>query len=406
MHGVREINGGQRPPKPTLSSEFRLVTACIRWPPSETRTEAIRKASSKPLDWSRVLRVAKRHQVIGLVHDGLTRARKEVPTDIATAFSTQAGLLVREDLALAAEAARLQRSFDEAGLPLLFVKGTSLALLAYGKLGLRSAKDIDLLVPYEWLGAATALLARSGYYRVDPPTDTSAATMRLLMPLRKDLDYVHESNGRHIELHWRLFLNPLAMDETSIFADSRIVALAGSTGLRTLGDEDLFTYLCVHGARHWWYQLKWLADVGAVLANAKDDLERFYRAAEERSARRPAAQAMLLCQQLLGTPLSATFSEELAKTPRADWLQRTALNAMDVSCGDREPRKSRFGTTRGSLSVLLLGEGWRYRLAELRQLLIVATDVSMVPLPKGLWFLYPILRLPLWVWRNLLPNTR
>ena len=38
------------------------------------------------------------------------------------------------------------------------------------------------------------------------------------MPLRKDLGFVHQATGLRIELHWRLFLNPHAMAETSIMA--------------------------------------------------------------------------------------------------------------------------------------------------------------------------------------------
>ena len=90
------------------------------------------------------------------------------------------------------------------------------------------------------------------------------------MPLRKDLGFVHEATGLRIELHWRLFLNPHAMAETSIMAASRVVPLAGAAGLRTLGEEDLFAYLCMHGALHWWNRLKWLADVNALLAATPD----------------------------------------------------------------------------------------------------------------------------------------
>ena len=70
---------------------------------------------------------------------------------------------------MAAEAVRLQRLFDDAGLPVLFLKGASLAAVAYGNLGLRSAKDIDLLVSPETLVPATALIVRAGYRRLDPP---------------------------------------------------------------------------------------------------------------------------------------------------------------------------------------------------------------------------------------------
>ena len=55
--------------------------------------------------------------------------------------------LVRENLAMAAEASRLQRLFDEACLRVLFLKGSSLAMLAFGNIGLTGSQDIDLLVP-------------------------------------------------------------------------------------------------------------------------------------------------------------------------------------------------------------------------------------------------------------------
>ena len=68
---------------PLFSPEFRLVAACAMWPPSDRRTEAIRTAAAGPLDWPRFLRVARRHQVIGLVHEGLTQVRPDVPPEIA-----------------------------------------------------------------------------------------------------------------------------------------------------------------------------------------------------------------------------------------------------------------------------------------------------------------------------------
>ena len=87
------------------------------------------------------------------------------------------------------------------------------------------------------------------------------------------------------------------------------------------------------------------------------------------------------------------------------WLEATALNAMTTGQGEREPREERFGTTRGSLSTFLLNRSWRYWLAELSVHLNNQTDVLTVPLPERLRFLYPMLRLPLWVWRHTVQHT-
>jgi hypothetical protein len=302
---------------------------------------------------------------------------------------------------MAAEALRLQRLFDEAGLPVLFVKGASLAMLAFGNLGLRGGDDIDLLVSWETLPAATALLASAGYHRFDPPTDMNDTQLQLLLAIRKDLGFVHQVSGLRIELHWRLFLNPHAMAENSIMAASRLVPLGGSAGLRTMGEDDLFAYLCLHGALHSWYRLKWLADVNALLAVCSDDdIQRLMRAAEIRGAERAVKQALLLCQQLLGISLPDRLMSQLNKSAMTRWLAATALNAMTVGGGEYEPRGQPFGTTRGSLSTFLLSRSWRYRLAELRVHLINQTDVLTVTLPTWLRFLYPVLRLPLWIRRH------
>jgi Uncharacterised nucleotidyltransferase len=198
-----------------------------------------------------------------------------------------------------------------------------------------------------------------------------------------------------------LFLNPHAMAEDSITAASRVVPLSTAAGLRTLGEEDLFAYLCMHGALHWWNRLKWLADVNALIVSTpEDDVERLVRAAEARGAGRAAAQALLLCRRLLGTPLPARLVAMLEKSATVRWLEATALSAMTSGQGEQDPHDVRFGTTRGSLSTCLLSRSWRYRLAELNLHLTNQTDVLTMPLPERLRFFYPLLRLPLWVWRH------
>lgn len=384
-----------------FSPEFRLAAACSMWPVSDHQTQAISAATAGPFDWLRFLRVARRHQVINLVHEVLTPARADVPPNIVREIGTEAMTLVLENLALAHEAMRIQHLFDQADLPVLFVKGAALAVLAFGNLSLRSGQDIDLLVPYETLPAATALITRAGYRRFDPPPHISDAQLRLIMPLRKDLGFVHQLTGTRVELHWRLFLNPHAMTEASTMAASRVVPLAGVRGVRTLGEEDLFAYLCLHGALHWWYRLKWLADINALLAGSPEDsVERLIRAAEVRGTGRAAAQALLLCRRLLGTPLPDRLMATIAESATVRWLEATALNAMTTGQGELEPREGPFGTTRGSLSTFLLRRDWRYWLAELKLHMTNPTDVLTVALPGRLRFLYPLLRLPLWVWRH------
>ena len=84
-----------------------------------------------------------------------------MPPEIVQEIRAQAATLVRDNLDMARESLRLQRLFDDADLPVLFVKGAALAILAFGNLGLRSGQDIDLLIPYrDAAGGDGAHLAR------------------------------------------------------------------------------------------------------------------------------------------------------------------------------------------------------------------------------------------------------
>jgi hypothetical protein len=386
---------------PSPSREFLLAAACSIWPPSGRRTAAIRDAAAGPIDWERFLRVVRRHRVVGLVNDGLNRSQITLPPDIAQRIAEQASQLTRQNLELAAEGVKLQRLFSDAGLPVLFIKGVILSQLAYGNLGLRPCKDLDLFIPNEMLGKATEVIELVGYRRFEPPAGLSDARMQLLVSTRKDFGYLHEKSHFEVELHWRLLSNPHFMTETTIISSSRMALFTANTGLRTLGEEDLFSYLCAHGALHWWHQLKWVADIGALLeCGPEDHVERLYRAAEARGVGKAAAQAILLSKRLLGTRVPKQLITKLQASLTVRWLEATALRALTGGNGEVEPADLALGTTRGSLSSFLLGRNWQYWLAEAKLHLICQADVLTISLPERLWFLYPIFRLPLWLWRQ------
>jgi hypothetical protein len=390
---------------PLFSPEFQLAAACSIWPPSDYRTQTIRKAASKVLDWDLFLRVVVRHGVIGLANDGLRQVNGGVPAPLLATIHTKAVALARRNLILAAEGLRLQLILSQAGVPVFFVKGVALGVLAYRNLAIRESKDLDLLVSPESFARAASLMEEAGYERFEPPITTNKKQLNRLRPLRKDFGYIHHNTQLQIELHWRLFLNPHFIAENLLIASSRIAPVAEATGLRTLDDEALFAYLCGHGALHWWHELKWLADVGALLASySEDDVAHLYRAAEKYGVGRPAAQAILLCHRLLGANVPSHLVASLRKSASVRWLEATALHAMTAGSGAIAPSDLRFGTTRGSLSSFLLKSDSRYWLAELRIHLTSQADVLALNLPERLQFLHPFLRMPLWLWRHALQH--
>jgi hypothetical protein len=376
---------------------FRLACACCIWPPSSRRDAQVR-AAAEGVDWARFLRVLTRQRVAGLARDALTAAAVPLPAEVDQRLTALAQGGAMRALALAAESVRLRRLLDAERLPALFIKGAALAELAYRSLGLKSARDIDLLVAPGDAVRAFELLQREGYVVTAPASDFKPAQMQLVFEMHKDLELHHPGRGLNLELHWRLIDNPVLLREIGLGSATQEVPVLGGS-LRTLGDAELFAYLCVHGASHCWFRLKWLADLNAWLAGRREDeIVGFYRYAERLGVEPCAGQALLLCNRLLGLPLPAALAPAL-QARRLRMLVDVALDAMAGRDAEIELAQRPFGPFRTLPAQFFRGRGVAVFVAQCGLLFRNLDDMLMYPLPRALHFLYPLLRLPFWLLR-------
>ena len=378
--------------------EFVLACACCGWPLTDARLRAVRDAAASISDWDKFLRVVDRHRIAGLVHNALARAEVGVPQHIKAGLASRAQEIAAHNLLTASETIRLQRLFDEKEIPVLFVKGATLAQLAYGSLSLKHALDIDFLVLPKHAQAAHTLLEDNGYAPLSGPLDDRQR--RALFHGATQAGLVHKTTGLKIEMHWALMENPKLLAGVDALSPTQAVFLSPGHGVRTLANDDLFAYLCAHGAYHAWMRLKWLADLSAFISSMPHpDIERLYRHADAKGAGLCAGQALLLCEELLGLALPAPLAQELHGSKRLLHLSDLALDALIGKDGETEVMDRPFGTLRISFSHFLLGRGLRYGLAQWRTILMTPRDVIDYPLPSFLYFAYPVLRIPLHLWR-------
>jgi hypothetical protein len=201
---------------------------------------------------------------------------------------------------LAAETIRLQNLLNTSGIPVIILKGAVLEQLAYGSLATKQTRDIDLLVPPGCAELALRVLEGNGYALALPAKTLNAVQRRALIRYGREIELVDARNNLKVELQWRVVDNPLLLKGIDAHAATQHVILAEGVMLRTLAPDDLFAYLCVHGACHSWSRLKWLADLNALLVSTHADIEHVYRYAQRIGAGACAAQALLLCERLLG----------------------------------------------------------------------------------------------------------
>jgi hypothetical protein len=129
---------------------------------------------------------------------------------------------------LAEELARLLGLLGEAGIPVIPLKGVTLAQSLYGDAASRVCADIDILVPPNTVPEALGLIRASGYR-----DDFREPFFRdLVMRYGRHYDVVREDRALsyRLELHWKFLHNSSKNDEaiTDLWAEVPQGLLRGS----------------------------------------------------------------------------------------------------------------------------------------------------------------------------------
>lgn len=345
--------------------EFDLLVACCRRPATPQAGDEVRRLAAG-IDWGHFLKVAARQRVEGIAFDALRRAGAALPREAEAKLAAAAGAIARDNLFQAAEALRLGEALAAAGVDHLFVKGLTLNLLAWGSLALKRAVDIDILVDPDAYEAAIEVMAAAGYRCVLPESSDRAEILRHA-ETAKDSGW-RSPAGIAVELHKRLTPNPVLLPTLDVKSPRQTVEIAPGISLPTFAGDELVAYLMVHGGLTAWSRLKWAADLAALLAGADTaEIDRLYARAIGLAPGRSAAQALLLCNRLFGTPLSPALAERLRGDLVARYLEKAALKTMGKGGAATELDAHLFGTARLNLSILFLHRGWRFKATELRR---------------------------------------
>ena len=316
----------------------------------------------------------------------------ELPREIRETLSTATSAIAAQNLELTAASIRLKRDCDAANIPVLFVKGLTLGQLAYRDISLKMGWDIDILVPPERLKDAVAILEKHGYQHVIPAPPIERDQLADWHGIWKESVW-RDPSGIHVELHTRLADNRALIPRIDCHSPRQDVEVLGHV-LPTLQTDELFAYLCVHGASSSWFRLKWIADLAALISPYEgEEIERLYRASQRLGAGRAAAQALLLAAHLFDTKVPADLAWEMRSDRINIWLFAGAMRKLAGRTVATELDQVRLGTA--SIHVMQLGllPGWKYKFSEIWRQAATPEDMLKWRLPAALHFLYPVLRL-------------
>jgi len=202
-------------------------------------------------------------------------------------------------LRLTAELLRLMDRFTSEGIGSLVVKGPVLAMQAYGDPAMRSYGDLDLLVRQRDIRRATELMSAAGYVAAVPLSAIDAGKIPgqyLFSNLNSKL--IVELHNEHT---LRYFPRPLPLED---FFTRQIRVLLDAHKVPALSVEDELVLICIHGAKHFWERLMWIADVAALVSRQTGvDWERVADSARGVGAERMLHTGLRLASDLLKTQL-------------------------------------------------------------------------------------------------------
>ena len=297
--------------------EEKLLILSARTRLGEEDTARVRALLCEDLDWDYLLRMAFQHSTLPLLHKTLLPAHAEgLPKPFADELRAYFHGNALRNMVLTRELLALVDGLEALHIPSLPFKGPALAVTAYGDLSLRQFGDLDLLVQKKHLEEAEAFFFSRGYRSREPQTGNKHLK-RLRVFLRGYHHKLEKGDGEVLlEPHWRVEGRHLGFrfDMKSLWGRLEKVNLGGRE-VYAMPPEDLLLVLCVHGSRHLWRRLSWIADVGELVRNVTLDWDRILAGAEETRSRRMLHLGLLLAEGVLGAPLPGEVEAQAQADP-------------------------------------------------------------------------------------------
>jgi hypothetical protein len=263
-------------------------------------------------DWRELLARAEQQGVLGLLAKQLKDLNPPPRAEIREAVREWQRRQTVLTLSLTAEMFCLLERFAALGIDVLVTKGPVLSVRCYGDPGMRQYGDVDLIVRDKDIQRSTEVMIALGYTPKVPVVAIQASKIPGEYVFRKPNAQILIEF--HTERTFRYHPRPLQIENlfqrrASVTIDNREVP--------ALSLEDELVLICVHGAKHFWERLMWIADVAALISSRHaPDWDRVVAVAREVGAERILRLGLRLASDLLGAKLPAQL-ETSVQTDRA-----------------------------------------------------------------------------------------
>ncbi|WP_127531063.1 nucleotidyltransferase domain-containing protein [Paenibacillus kobensis] len=379
----------------SLPFELQLLLLILRTEDTPDLNKELHDLAVKGIDWEQFVQLANRHRVYPTIMTKLHELEEELKLGFMESLQLMSRRNTFQMLLLTAEMEKVCKAFREQNIDTLVLKGPVLAEALYGDLSSRTSKDIDMLVSAEHVEQAEIAIRQLGYV----PDEEIPRILNDMIQKWHHLGFTHPRTGVQIELHWRMSPETFREPAFSELWERRQTMKQTTEPVYYLGQEDLFVYLTLHGARHGWFRLRWLVDIDRMIRMNNMDWKIVIERFRESDSLHVCGQTMILLSQLFNSPIPSAL-QTFADNDRSQRLAEEAVRIIRelVYIKEKQTQKEALNYFK-VYDKLLSTRQQRLRLL-LNRLYPSSLDAQMLPLPKQLHFLYFPLRPFLWAWRK------
>jgi hypothetical protein len=257
--------------------------------------------------------------------------------------------------------------FEQSSLRMLVFKGPTLALDAYGDLGLRECGDLDMLIRPHDFPRVKELLIANGFACLWDQIASERKRQLFACEFQRD--------GVELDMHWDLApgWHNYSVNFDLLWEQGHPFE-ATCQFTRKLRPEDAIDVLCMHGTRHWWERLRWICDIAELInSGCITDWDRVAATATKRRFHRSVWLGLWLASDLLDAELPPEIQSKLERSD--DVKQLAAQVGVWLANAERAAEVRRLPDR--FLFRMRLCERWRDRLPQLAHYLVTIPSRSV-----------------------------
>jgi hypothetical protein len=335
-------------------SKSDLILNCFQV--EEPGQKITRFSTFSPSDWETILIQSRWHGLTSMLAWQINELGSEVTPPEEIRQSLRQSLLVDtgRNLLLFNELGKLLRQFNQAGIPIIVLKGAHLAAIAYEHIGLRTMADIDLMVHLTDMERSCDLMTQLGYH-----SQSTSSDLDNIQFVKHHLPDFYRPNTTPVEIHWTIghLSTPFRVDLNGVWERAQTCTLAGEQSL-ILSPTDLIVYLCMHAYAHnFSLGLKPFIDLLQVNRHYQEAVQwgRVKQRAHEWKANRCVYCMFYTANRLFGSP-SETELEALRTEDADPRLFEPLINKiMNVMQADSEMKNDQVRAVPSLYYIKLIG---------------------------------------------------